>query len=157
MRRHHHLHDIHYLLLEIVPRFRNFFISCSLIAIFTQRTNHRIVNYADTLSKSNCCSCHDSNKEQKNTNVIEEQKASIFLKMSNIDFYFYDLLQQNIIKDLEENKRVQKIQNTFHAPQHPKNETTTIMQLVTMISNEVPPYKPMVKSLPFALAMSSTS
>ena len=57
----------------------------------------------------------------------------------------------------EENRRASKIINTFHAPQHPKNETTTIMQLVIMISNEVPPYKPMVKSLPFALAMSSTS
>ena len=35
-RRHHYLHDIHYLLLDIVPRFRNFFISCSFNTIFTQ-------------------------------------------------------------------------------------------------------------------------
>ena len=46
---------------------------------------------------------------------------------------------------------------TFHAPQHPKSDTITIIQLTAMIKSAVPPYKLIVKSLSSAVAALSTS
>ena len=91
----HRITNESYLFLNAIPRFFYFW---GLVITF-EGLNHWVADDIDALSKCDCSSSNYSDKQQKNCNIVKEQKTAVLLKQRKVKFLVcLTLYSKDIIK-----------------------------------------------------------